>query len=157
MISVVCVLKVTFIVIYNCTHNICINNELKLTKYIFTLQMHNFCIINYFLLFLNELMLFKKLLTAICLNKILKKKHLSAQCFRTSRILQQDIYIGTVRIYILLLFFEGLTMEKSILSLLDYVALTVTLLISASIGIYFRFSGGRQKTIQVNKTCNFLN
>ena len=35
------------------------------------------------------------------------------------------------------------------LGLVDYVVLTLILLISSSIGIYYRFSGGRQKTTKV--------
>jgi sodium-coupled monocarboxylate transporter 8/12 len=34
----------------------------------------------------------------------------------------------------------------------DYVVLGVMLLISASIGVYYRFTGGRQKTTQVSIT-----
>lgn len=33
----------------------------------------------------------------------------------------------------------------------DYLVITITLLISVGIGIYYRFSGGRQKTLEV---CN---
>ena len=36
------------------------------------------------------------------------------------------------------------------LGVTDYILLSVVLLISASIGIYYRFSGGRQKTTKVN-------
>ena len=36
------------------------------------------------------------------------------------------------------------------LGVVDYVVLSALLLISASIGVYYRFSGGRQKTTQVN-------
>ncbi|VEN50358.1 unnamed protein product, partial [Callosobruchus maculatus] len=31
----------------------------------------------------------------------------------------------------------------------DYVILAIVLLISASIGVYYRFTGGKQKTMQV--------
>jgi len=34
----------------------------------------------------------------------------------------------------------------------DYVVLAVMLIISASIGVYYRFTGGRQKTTQVSIT-----
>jgi hypothetical protein len=34
----------------------------------------------------------------------------------------------------------------------DYVVLGAMLLISAAIGVYYRFSGGRQKTTQVSTT-----
>lgn len=33
----------------------------------------------------------------------------------------------------------------------DYVVIAVVLLISASIGVYYRFTGGKQKTVQVSK------
>lgn len=33
----------------------------------------------------------------------------------------------------------------------DYVVLGVTLLVSLSIGIYFRFTGGKQKTAEVRE------
>ena len=36
------------------------------------------------------------------------------------------------------------------LGVTDYILLSVVLLISASIGIYYRFTGGRQKTNKVN-------
>lgn len=36
-------------------------------------------------------------------------------------------------------------------SVFDYVVLVGTLLVSAAIGVYFRFSGGRQST---TKVCN---
>lgn len=39
--------------------------------------------------------------------------------------------------------------DDSRFKFLDYVVLTVMLLISAGIGIYFRFTGGKQKTTQV--------
>lgn len=35
----------------------------------------------------------------------------------------------------------------------DYVVFITTLLISASIGVYARFSGGKQKTAQVSRSC----
>lgn len=31
----------------------------------------------------------------------------------------------------------------------DYIVFAITLLVSASIGVYFRFTGGKQKTTQV--------
>jgi hypothetical protein len=34
----------------------------------------------------------------------------------------------------------------------DYVVLGVMLVISAAIGVYYRFTGGRQKTTQVSTT-----
>lgn len=34
----------------------------------------------------------------------------------------------------------------------DYAILSILLLISAAIGVYYRFSGGRQKTTKVCKT-----
>jgi sodium-coupled monocarboxylate transporter 8/12 len=34
----------------------------------------------------------------------------------------------------------------------DYVVLGVMLIISASIGVYYRFTGGKQKTAQVSVT-----
>ena len=36
------------------------------------------------------------------------------------------------------------------LGVVDYVILSVLLLISASIGVYYRFSGGRQRTTKVS-------
>lgn len=33
----------------------------------------------------------------------------------------------------------------------DYVVIAIVLLISASIGVYYRFTGGKQKTVQVSK------
>ncbi len=35
------------------------------------------------------------------------------------------------------------------LGVVDYIILTVLLLLSASIGVFFRFSGGRQKSTKV--------
>jgi hypothetical protein len=40
--------------------------------------------------------------------------------------------------------------DSETFSIWDYVVLVVMLLISASIGVYYRFTGGRQKTTQVS-------
>jgi predicted transporter len=42
--------------------------------------------------------------------------------------------------------------DKSTFDAWDYVVLGVMLLISAGIGVYYRFTGGRQKTTQVSIT-----
>lgn len=39
--------------------------------------------------------------------------------------------------------------EINILGWIDYIVIAVMLCISAGIGIYYRFSGGRQKTMEV--------
>jgi sodium-coupled monocarboxylate transporter 8/12 len=36
------------------------------------------------------------------------------------------------------------------LGIVDYIILSILLLISASIGVYYRFSGGRQKSTKVH-------
>lgn len=40
--------------------------------------------------------------------------------------------------------------EMRILGWADYLVIAITLLISVGIGIYYRFSGGRQKTMEVH-------
>lgn len=42
------------------------------------------------------------------------------------------------------------------LSTVDYIVIITMLLISASIGIYFRLSGGRQKTTKVRITAIYV-
>jgi hypothetical protein len=42
--------------------------------------------------------------------------------------------------------------ETGIFSAWDYVVLAMMLLISAAIGVYYRFTGGRQKTTQVSNS-----
>lgn len=49
---------------------------------------------------------------------------------------------------------EGETQKN--LSIVDYVVIITMLLISASIGIYFRLSGGRQKTTKVRITAVYV-
>lgn len=40
---------------------------------------------------------------------------------------------------------------KALFGVWDYVVLSVVLIISAGIGVYYRFTGGKQKTAQVSK------
>lgn len=40
-------------------------------------------------------------------------------------------------------------MQKTLIWI-DYVIIAATLIISAGIGLYFRFTGGRQRTTEVN-------
>jgi sodium-coupled monocarboxylate transporter 8/12 len=42
--------------------------------------------------------------------------------------------------------------DEGIFDTWDYVVLGVMLVISASIGVYYRFTGGKQKTTQVSVT-----
>jgi len=42
--------------------------------------------------------------------------------------------------------------DKSTFDTWDYVVLGVMLVVSAGIGVYYRFTGGRQKTTQVSIT-----
>lgn len=47
-------------------------------------------------------------------------------------------------------------MENQTLKLADYIVITITMCISVGIGLYYRFSGGRQKTTQVNCSMIYL-
>lgn len=46
--------------------------------------------------------------------------------------------------------------EKHILQWTDYLVIAIMLCISIGIGIYYRFSGGRQKTMEVCKLPTFF-